>query len=72
MVLTFFTAFKTPFLNSLPPSRNSTASCSPVEAQMELPLYLPCSVTTSSGKDSLLNRKFVLREFDNNTHTTLF
>jgi hypothetical protein len=51
-VLTLFTAFKTPFpKNAFPPSRNSTASCSPVEAPdgtAALP-KTPFSVTTSTS-----------------------
>jgi hypothetical protein len=50
IVLTFFTAFKTPFQKSLPPSRNSTASCSPVDAPDGAALpKTPLSVITSTS-----------------------
>jgi hypothetical protein len=66
IVLTFFTAFKTPFLKSLPPSRNSTASCSPVDAPdgtAALPKTPLSVITSTSIVGFLLNQKFVLREF---------
>ena len=52
MLLTFFTAFMTPFPRyAFPPSRNSTASCSPVEAPdgTEALPKTPLSVMTSTS-----------------------
>jgi hypothetical protein len=72
MVLTFFTAFKTPFLNKPSHRHVIPLLILQLKLQMEPALpKIPCSVTTSTSIVGFpLESKICLVNFDNNTHTT--
>jgi hypothetical protein len=60
---------KTPFPRyAFPPSRSSTASCSPVDAPEALPKTPLSVITSTSMVGFLLNQNLSCVNFDNNTH----